>query len=191
MAALRRSEGLGEGRLREIMTKWQGILGFSDWDLKLEMVDFRRERQSGDIKIDEPNQQALVLMAREPFREDEELTLVHELVHLRLWKLDQMIEELIGLAFGDEASAGGATGGPVNGLPDGEPEGMAAFTGDEAAPPVPTFRRSYAFAYNRFMEDLEFTTHALAKALLRAAGKEPRPSWQTLEDDSRDRVVRS
>lgn len=172
---------MGEERLRELMVRWQGILGFSDWDLKLEMVEFKRERQSGDIKIDEPNQQALVLMAREPFREDEELTLVHELVHLRLWKLDQTIEELIGLAFGDEEAAEPEREG--NSVAVTAPATVAATAAVSPSKP-------YTYAYNRFMEDLEFTTHALAKALLRAAGQEPRPSWQTLEGDSRDRVKR-
>ena len=185
MMALQRGQGLGEERLKELMAKWQGILGFSDWDLKLEMVGFRRERQSGDIKIDEPNQQALVLLAREPFREDEELTLVHELVHLRLWKLDQMIEELIGLTFEGDVSAGDPRDDPAGGLADG----VTASPGHEGPVTTPA-PRSHAFAYNRFMEDLEFTTHTLAKALLRAAGRTARPSWQTLEDDSRDRVVR-
>lgn len=171
---------MGEERLKDLLAKWQGILGFSDWDVRLEMVDFRRERQSGDIKIDEPNQQALVLMAREPFREDEELTLVHELIHLRLWKLDQMIEELIGLAFG----AGDTVPPPVRwGAREGT-DGQGPDSADVSN------SKSHTFAYNRFMEDLEFTTHALARALLRAAGREPQPSWQTLEDDSRDRVIR-
>ncbi|MDQ7794753.1 MAG: hypothetical protein RDU89_10160 [bacterium] len=63
------------------------------------MVEFIRERQSGDLRVDAENRQALVMLAGQPWRRDEELVLVHELMHLVLWQLDRLLDESVALAF--------------------------------------------------------------------------------------------
>ncbi len=99
---MRRRPSVGQATLEGWLQKWQTLLGLRDWKIGVELVDFLRERQSGDLRVDLPNREALVMLARRPWRADEELTLVHELMHLVLWRLDQLLEEVIGLAFPQE-----------------------------------------------------------------------------------------
>lgn len=86
------------------LDKWQDILRLKDWDIKLHLVN-SEWRKTGDIKIDRDNRQAILMLNNfNPKRTNIEGVLVHELIHLRLWNMDQMIEELIYMNFGkDEA----------------------------------------------------------------------------------------
>ena len=56
-----------------------------DWNLSLKIVEFRRKngyRQSGDFIADPVKKVATILMTWDPWRGDEEYTLVHELLHV-------------------------------------------------------------------------------------------------------------
>lgn len=96
---MERRPSAGLETLARWLEKWQATLGLMDWKIGLELVEFIRERQSGDLRVDAENRQALVMLARQPWRRDEELVLVHELMHLVLWRLDRLLEESIALAF--------------------------------------------------------------------------------------------
>jgi len=98
-----RTDSLGIEKLTQLARHWQVILGLSDWTIRVELVEFSRPWQSGDIKVDAVSRSALLLLARSPFRDEEE-TLVHELVHLVLWPLDLVTMDLVEVV-GPEASA--------------------------------------------------------------------------------------
>lgn len=89
-------EGLTLKKLNNLLTKWQRKLLLNNWKLSLEIVTFKRKdfRQSGDIKIDIKKKTAIVLLTKNPFRNEEEV-LVHELMHLVCWNFDIFCEKII------------------------------------------------------------------------------------------------
>ena len=57
-------------------------------------------RESGDIKIDEDDRNAILLInAFNPKQTNLEQIIIHELLHLKLWAMDQMIENLINCLY--------------------------------------------------------------------------------------------
>lgn len=86
-------------QLSKLLTKWQDILRLRDWDIELELVD-ASWRKSGDIKIDPEDKKAIMLINQNPKSDNIEELVVHELVHLKLYGMDQMIETLINLVYG-------------------------------------------------------------------------------------------
>ncbi len=84
-----------------LISKWQDILRLRDWDVKL-IIDNTPWRKSGDIKIDITDKKAVLLINSTPKSTNLEELVVHELLHLKLWGMDQMIEELISKVFGTE-----------------------------------------------------------------------------------------
>ncbi|KGJ47943.1 hypothetical protein [Paraclostridium dentum] len=90
--------------VEQYLDKWQDILRIRDWDIKIELVD-KEWRKSGDIKIDRDVKQA-VLMINNYNRKHTNLEalVIHELIHLKLWGMDQMIESLIYSVFGKDES---------------------------------------------------------------------------------------
>ena len=91
--------------LCEIMKKWQRILRLSDWDIKLELVT-KEWRKTGDVKIDQADKVAIVLVnVCNPKQTNIEAVIIHELLHIKLWGMDQMIETLFHAVYGtDETS---------------------------------------------------------------------------------------
>ncbi len=87
--------------LEGLISKWQDILRLRDWDVKLIIVN-TPWRKSGDIKIDITDKKAVLLINSTPKSTNLEELVVHELLHLKLWGMDQMIEELISKVFGTE-----------------------------------------------------------------------------------------
>ncbi|MCB9422398.1 MAG: hypothetical protein H6667_21525 [Ardenticatenaceae bacterium] len=88
--------------IQRYLSKWQGILRLRDWDIRLQVVDIEW-RKTGDIKIDEDDQKAVLMInVANPKQENVEGVVIHELLHLRLWAMDQMIERLLLAVFGDE-----------------------------------------------------------------------------------------
>ena len=66
------------------------------WDVKLEFVEDPAWRKTGDFKIDCDDRKAvLMLNAVSPKQENLEEVIVHELMHLKLYPLDQVTESLI------------------------------------------------------------------------------------------------
>lgn len=100
--------GLSLAELGELLTRWQEKLEMKDWNLTVKIVEFRRENgyhQSGDFIADIDKKEAQILMTNDPWRGDEEYTLVHEMIHVLFYDYDKYGEELILSKFekfGDE-----------------------------------------------------------------------------------------
>ena len=74
------------------------------WDVRLEWVEDENWRKTGDIKIDCDDRKAIVLLnSVNPKQENIEEVIVHELLHLKMYPLDQTTESLITNCF-DEGS---------------------------------------------------------------------------------------
>lgn len=66
------------------------------WDVLLEFVEDPDWRKTGDFKIDCDDRKAvLMLNAVNPKQENVEEVIVHELLHLKMYPLDQVTEALI------------------------------------------------------------------------------------------------
>jgi hypothetical protein len=87
---------------RDILARWQLILRLADWDIDLRLVT-TPWRKSGDIKVDLDDRKAVLLLNSEPRSENLEETIVHELIHLRLYAMDQMLAQLLDAVFGTDA----------------------------------------------------------------------------------------
>jgi len=95
---IKEKRGKSRSFLNKILVKWQKKLQMTDWKLDLQIVDFKRVdyRQSGDFIANPKKKTASILMTWNPFRGDEEYTLVHELIHVLLNDYDKSCEnELI------------------------------------------------------------------------------------------------
>ena len=66
------------------------------WDIRLEWVEDPEWHKTGDFKIDCDDKKAIILLnGANPKQENMEEVLVHELMHLKLYPLDQVTEALI------------------------------------------------------------------------------------------------
>ena len=66
------------------------------WDLKLELVEDPSWPKTGDFKIDCDDRKAILMLnVLDPKQENLEEVIVHELMHLKLYPLDQVTESLI------------------------------------------------------------------------------------------------
>lgn len=86
---------------KKFLANWQPALRLGDWDIRIEIVK-RPWHKSGDIKIDGTDKKAILLLNVKPQCENLEETIVHELLHLKLWGLDQMLEDLLNASFGKD-----------------------------------------------------------------------------------------
>jgi hypothetical protein len=93
--------GVEEEKLKDLMLKWQDILRLKDWDLRPVIVD-RDWRKSGDVKIDTDNRMAALMIHWSTPPEHLEELVVHEMLHLKLYGMDQMIEHVLGILYGDD-----------------------------------------------------------------------------------------
>lgn len=94
----KKASGFSLEELQELMKKWQIKLKMEDWNLTLEVVKFYRGngyRQSGDFIANSEKKEATILMTHNPWRSDEEYTLVHEMLHILLYDYDKYSEDLI------------------------------------------------------------------------------------------------
>lgn len=88
--------------MHRFLEKWQDILRLRDWDIELRPVE-KPWRKTGDIKIDMDDRTAILLVnVCDPKQTNLEELIIHELLHLKLWGMDQMIENLIGCVYGAE-----------------------------------------------------------------------------------------
>lgn len=92
---------LDEDEVAEYLNKWQNILRLRDWDMKTKIVK-SKWRKSGDIKIDLEDKKAVLLLNHIPKCENLEELIVHELLHLKLYGMDQMIEDLLSIVYGNK-----------------------------------------------------------------------------------------
>ncbi len=76
------------------------------WDVKLLFVEDASWRKTGDIKIDCDDRKAILLLnIINPKQENLEEVIVHELMHLKIYPLDQVTESLITSCFKEETTA--------------------------------------------------------------------------------------
>ena len=78
-------------KIQELIEKWQDILRLRDWDIRVRIVE-TEWRKSGDIKMDMDDKKAVILINNNPKSTNLEELVVHELLHLKLWGMDQMLE---------------------------------------------------------------------------------------------------
>ena len=76
------------------------------WDIRLEFVDDPDWQKTGDFKVDCDDRKAILMLnAVNPKQENLEEVIVHELMHLKMYPLDQVTENLIETAFPEEGPA--------------------------------------------------------------------------------------
>ena len=78
------------------------------WDVKLEWVEDPEWRKTGDFKIDCDDRKAILLLnGVNPKQENLEEVIVHELMHIKMYPLDQVTESLIVNCFEEGSAASG------------------------------------------------------------------------------------
>jgi len=84
-------------KLRERFDFWSKKLRVAPgWDVRLEWVEDPDWSKTGDFKIDCDDRKAILMLnAVNPKQENLEEVIVHELMHLKLYPLDQVTESLI------------------------------------------------------------------------------------------------
>lgn len=91
-----------ENLIEKYLRKWQERLRLKDWDIKLQLIN-QEWNKTGDIKIDMTDKKAIVMINNyNPKKNNLEPVIIHELLHLKLWGMDQMIEQLMYLVFGKD-----------------------------------------------------------------------------------------
>ena len=89
-----------EKEIIRYLNEWQSILRLRDWDIVVRIVK-TAWRKSGDVKIDLEDKKAVLLINQKPKTcENIEELVIHELLHLKLYSMDQMIENLLTAVFG-------------------------------------------------------------------------------------------
>ncbi len=93
--------------LHRLFAKWIKILRIeNNWDVKLELIDDPSFRKTGDLKLDCDDKKAIVMLnALNPRQENMEEVICHELLHLKMYPLDQFTESLILTSYGDDTVA--------------------------------------------------------------------------------------
>ena len=83
--------------IQNLFDKWCRKLRIvPTWDVRLEFVDDPNWRKTGDFKIDCDDRKAILMLnGVNPKQENIEEVIVHELLHLKLYPLDQVTESLI------------------------------------------------------------------------------------------------
>ena len=70
------------------------------WDVKLEFVEDKTWDKTGDFKIDCTDRKAILLLnIASPKQENLEEVILHELMHIKMYPLDQVTESLITSTF--------------------------------------------------------------------------------------------
>ena len=88
--------------LQQYLAKWQDVLRLRDWDIRITSVN-TEWRKTGDIKIDADDKKAVLMInIVNPRKENLEEVVIHELLHLKLWAMDQMLEQLLFSVFGED-----------------------------------------------------------------------------------------
>lgn len=92
---------VNEKSIGEFLDRWQDILRLRDWDIRIVVVR-KKWRKSGDIKIDRCNRMAALMINHNLDPVHLEEVVIHELLHLKLYGMDQMIEEYLIALFGSD-----------------------------------------------------------------------------------------
>lgn len=77
------------------LSYWREKLGLAGWKLSVKLSDFNRTdyEQTGDIEVDLENKSAILLISKKDTGKDLNEVVLHELMHLMLWELDQFAEQ--------------------------------------------------------------------------------------------------
>ncbi|MBR2420991.1 MAG: hypothetical protein IKB09_01400 [Oscillospiraceae bacterium] len=88
-------------KIQQLFEKWSKKLRIvPSWDIHLELIEDPQWRKTGDFKVDCDDRKAvLMLNAANPRQANLEEVIVHELLHLKLYPLDQVTESLIAIQF--------------------------------------------------------------------------------------------
>ncbi len=100
-----KNSGLTKKELEKLLNVWQSKLRVDNWDISISIVNFGRKdhKQSGDFVADISVKKAKILLTADPFRGDEEYTLVHELIHILLYDYDNFSEGVLLDRFGADS----------------------------------------------------------------------------------------
>lgn len=93
-----------QSNLQTIFERWCTKLRIvPDWDVRLSMVEDSQWEKTGDLKVDCDAKEAIFLLnIANPRRENLEHVIVHELMHLKMYPLDQVTEALITSNFEED-----------------------------------------------------------------------------------------
>ena len=93
--------------LERLFDKWcQKLRITPTWDVKLELDKDPAWKKTGDFKIDPTDRKAILMLnAANPKQENMEEVIVHELMHIKLYPLDQVCESLIVNNFDEGTNA--------------------------------------------------------------------------------------
>ena len=96
-----------KAEIRRLFDKWTKKLRVvPEWDVLLEFVDDPEWRKTGDFKIDCDDRKAILMLNyANPTQENLEEVIVHELMHLKMYPLDQVTESLILANFEENSPA--------------------------------------------------------------------------------------
>ena len=76
------------------------------WDVRLEFVEDPSWQKTGDFRIDCDDRKAILLLnVINPKQENIEEVIVHELMHIKMYPLDQVTESLIANCFEEGTAA--------------------------------------------------------------------------------------
>ena len=98
---------IGRKSIDRLFEKYIGKLRITPaWDVKLELVEDPDWRKTGDFKIDCDDRKAILLLnVVNPKQENLEEVIVHELMHIKMYPLDQVTESLITNCFEENSPA--------------------------------------------------------------------------------------
>ncbi len=93
--------------MQRLFEKWiQKLRLVPDWDIILEWVEDPTWHKTGDFKVDCTDKKAIILLnGVTPKQDNLEEVLVHELLHLKMYPLDQVTESLIQTNYEEGSSA--------------------------------------------------------------------------------------
>jgi hypothetical protein len=80
---------------RDYLGYWKNQLNFEDWQITTRLKDFDRTdyKQTADIEVDLKNKKAVLLISKKDTGKDINQAVLHELIHLMLWELDDYAEK--------------------------------------------------------------------------------------------------
>ena len=83
-------------KINKYLRYWQIFLNLQAWKLNIKFKLFDRTDypQSGDIAVDNKNKKATIYLSKQETGKDNSIIL-HELLHLILWKYDHFAEKFI------------------------------------------------------------------------------------------------
>lgn len=90
-----------------IFDKWCKKLRITpQWDVRLQVVNDPAWKKTGDFKIDPTDRKAIIMInGVSPKQENLEEVIVHELMHVKMYPLDQVCESLIKSNFEEGSTA--------------------------------------------------------------------------------------